>query len=269
MRTTDRLDLVIRYIDAHISQPMTAEGLASIAGYSIHHFAHSFRSHTGLPVASYIRRRRLALAERGLRAGMTSTEAAAKFGFETPSGFSKAFRKCYGMSPQQYKAAYSGPLKPQIEELPEFTAVVYRLAPPVGQFDILDSAAYWTGKEVSGTTPADYTRIAGSGAPEIGVWLPPDPVTGEFYYAFGPITEKTDFVPEDMSMIRIPAARYAVFDVPPSTFARDLNQNISCVWHSIFDRWFDESGCRFDEDKLAFERYHGTSTRIYIPITQE
>jgi AraC-like DNA-binding protein len=50
----------IDYIEEHLKEELTAEGLASIAGFSVYHYSRVFHAYVGKPVMEYIRCRRLA-----------------------------------------------------------------------------------------------------------------------------------------------------------------------------------------------------------------
>ena len=104
MRHTETMEDVLLYIDEHISRGLTAEELARVSGYSFYHFCHLFAIDMGLSVGAYLRRRRLELAAGEILQGGSITEISTKSGFETPSGFSKAFRRYYGMAPTEYKS---------------------------------------------------------------------------------------------------------------------------------------------------------------------
>lgn len=84
---------ILSYIDAHLDDNLTVEDLAKYSDYSFYHFCHAFSSYTGVPVAAYLCRRRMAAAARDLLSGKSSVSVAAARGFETLSGFAKAFRK--------------------------------------------------------------------------------------------------------------------------------------------------------------------------------
>lgn len=260
------------YIDAHIEQQLTAEALADVAGYSFHHFCHSFRNYTGVPVASYLRRRRLELAAADLLAGVSSLDAAISRGFATPSGFAKAFRKHYGVSPTEYRTIMKkGGIRmtPEIKKMAAFSAVGYRLAPPEGELDVLDASAYWLGKDFSAVSREEYAKLTYPGYAEIGAWMNPDRVSGEFYYFFGPIVKSKDYIPEGLTAIDVPEAEYAVFTVPAAESIQELNLNIRNTWKDIFNSWFDTSAYKFDEAGIGFEYYHGETTCIYIPVVKK
>ena len=58
----DNISAAVKYIEAHPMEPVSIEKLAGLTGYSVDYFAHYFRKSTGLSVAAFVRRQRLALA---------------------------------------------------------------------------------------------------------------------------------------------------------------------------------------------------------------
>jgi len=201
MITFPKMDWVLSYIDRHINESLSAEQLADLTGYSMHHFCYLFHSCMGIPVMTYIRRRRLELAAKDLLKGKSSTWVAQEWGFDTSSGFAKAFRKQFGMPPKAFRNRYlcrNPESLCRIEKKESFYVIGYSLAPPEGNFEVFDAAAYWYGKDFSVVSKEDYAYLARENLGCIGVWLDPDPITGDFYYLFGPIVSDTDFIPKGM-----------------------------------------------------------------------
>ena len=271
MRSIESIERIIEYIDEHISEDITAVELANTAGYSFYHFCHLFKSCTGIPPGLYLRKRRLESAASHLSDGGSVTEAAFKYGFETHAGFTKAFRKHYGIPPVEYKTKKGGlfQMNPEIKKMASFTAIGYSLAPPDGDFDILDSSAYWIGKDFSLVSKEDYARLNSIDHGEVGAWMHPDEVSGAFYYFFGPIVKDTDFIPDGMVVLDVPEAEYAVFTVPEAGSPEELNANIRKTTKSIFTEWLDSSGYALTLDKILFEYYMGKDTFIYVPVNAD
>ena len=90
------------YIKNHLQDTLTAESLASRYGYSLYHFCHIFKICCDMSPGKYIRLLRLEKAKKDILSGMSITQAGFDNGFETSSGFSKAFRKEYGISAREY-----------------------------------------------------------------------------------------------------------------------------------------------------------------------
>lgn len=268
---TDTISRTIEYIQAHLMDEITIEQLAKISGYSADHFAHFFKNRTGLSVAAYIRRQRLSLAARDLLGGAGCSETALKYGFETASGFSKAFKKYYHISPSAYKSRWGNYLYPSFQELPELTCIVYLLEPPSKDFPLCEAGAYWHGKDFSFSriSPEDWAKLLDPEIGEIGAWMPAAPEKGGKVYAFGPVVKRTDYVPEHMHIVSLPQARYAVFQVPRTCLNSEMHRQIVFLWNELYKLWFASGKFRYDEGKIAFELYRGYDAFIYVPITDD
>lgn len=102
------IDRSLRYIEEHLKAEITLNDLAGEAGYSPWHFGRMFAGAMGQSVAQYMLRRRLEHALAEIAAGRHAVDAAADYGFETYSGFYRAFVKLYGCSPKRYLRIHGG-----------------------------------------------------------------------------------------------------------------------------------------------------------------
>jgi len=104
-RHTTRLVPVLRYIQSHLSTPMSREDLASRAGLSPTHFHVLFKEATGMAPMDYVRRLRLEEAQRLLvETDLSIAEVGERVGFCDPFHFSRRFRKFAHISPIQYRS---------------------------------------------------------------------------------------------------------------------------------------------------------------------
>lgn len=114
----DAMESVLTYIENHLERDeelwgeglglslLTTQQLARIAGYSEYHFIRLFKAHTNMTVTEYVIRRRLLRASEEIANGTRIIDAALKYGWETHSGFTKAFRRAFGFSPSLLRAMY-------------------------------------------------------------------------------------------------------------------------------------------------------------------
>jgi AraC family transcriptional regulator len=103
-----RVNLVINYIREHVTDDLSLETLAQVAGFSPFHFHRIFKSLTGQTVNQFTTRLRLERAALLLRASpqMSITEAALACGFGAVASFSRAFKKQYGIAASQWNRRY-------------------------------------------------------------------------------------------------------------------------------------------------------------------
>lgn len=92
------------YIEGHLDEPITLHALAKSAGYSPWHCARIFKELTGKAPFEYIRMYRLSKAAMELRDNdIKVVDVAMDFLFDSHEGFTRAFRRQFGMSPNEYK----------------------------------------------------------------------------------------------------------------------------------------------------------------------
>ena len=91
------------FIDSNINRPITLHMLANAAGYSPWHAAKLFKAVTGKSPFEYIRTLRLSRAAVRLRdEDVKIVDVAFDFVFDSHEGFTRAFSKQFGLTPQKY-----------------------------------------------------------------------------------------------------------------------------------------------------------------------
>ncbi len=93
---------VISYINDHLTEPITLDGLAEQFFVSKYHLLHAFKDYTNLSVHQYIINKRIILAQNLLREGSAPGAAARACGFNDYAGFYRAFVKHTGVTPQAF-----------------------------------------------------------------------------------------------------------------------------------------------------------------------
>ena len=99
MDYTESVERTKQYIKEHITEELTAERIARQAGYSVFHFCRVFKKETGKSLMSYVREVRLELAKKDIEKGEAAFDIAIKYGFDTQSGFSRAYNRKFGKRP--------------------------------------------------------------------------------------------------------------------------------------------------------------------------
>lgn len=93
------MDQILKYIEEHISEPLTSKRLAETAGYSEYHFIRIFKDHTGMTPMDYVRKRRLIKGSEDIADGERIIDVALKYDWQSHSAFSKSFKREFGFSP--------------------------------------------------------------------------------------------------------------------------------------------------------------------------
>lgn len=291
----DYYDL-IRQCTSHIRRDpckrITAGDLAASCGYSLYHLSSVFRICLGCSVGRFIQEEKLRLAAEQLRDGRKITEVALDAGFDTSSGFTKAFHRQFGCSPRAYRSLTSLPSSPSI--IPSDKAIlpypslqpeyvkrndlkVYGYIIPVEEsHKQFKKAAFWSHIDFKKLPP--YPGDASDYA-EVGIWLNPDTGSGQMDYFFGYVTNDPSPA-EGFQHIDLAGGDYALFRLPYPTDKNQtdndkagsstmdaLARHVETLWLYIFEEWLsDERKVRFDDSRLCFEKYGTEYAEIYIPI---
>ena len=102
-----RLGRVIRYVDAHLSDELRLESLASAAAMTPSSFRRYFHQHVGMSFRQWLVSHRVAHARRLLRrCDMTVAAVGRTAGFSCSRTFRRVFRARSGCSPSQYRTRY-------------------------------------------------------------------------------------------------------------------------------------------------------------------
>jgi AraC-like DNA-binding protein len=102
----DRTARLVRdYLNAHYAAPVTGDELAAAAGRSRYAAYRAFRAAWGLAPSEYQRLLRLRAARQCLAAGVPPAEAATVAGFADQAHLTRWFRRCYGITPAEFRRA--------------------------------------------------------------------------------------------------------------------------------------------------------------------
>ncbi|WP_164215741.1 AraC family transcriptional regulator [Virgibacillus sp. YIM 98842] len=93
------LNLVIDYIEEHLTDDITLEAISEFAGVSDYHFRKIFFYLAGMTLNEYIKSRKLSEANKDLLKGEKVTDVAFKYGYHSLDGFTRAFKKWSGFLP--------------------------------------------------------------------------------------------------------------------------------------------------------------------------
>ena len=94
---------VLRYIDAHYTEPLTLDTLCAQFFVSKFHLLRQFKQYTNATVHDYILTKRISFARQCIREGMTASDACMQAGFNEYSSFYKSFTQKTGMTPAVFK----------------------------------------------------------------------------------------------------------------------------------------------------------------------
>jgi len=285
------IEKCIKFIEENIKENITIKDVANQLGYSVYHFCRVFSLCKGMSVMEYIRERRLSLAAIELFKGRKIIDISLEYGFETHSGFTKAFRKSFGYSPTQYKVRMAGYddvkttfeiggyiMNPVIVNKAAFKVAGYGIKTNItGGTYTKDIASFWSNYNGENLESKMYKILNPANHGEVGLCVPLSE-DGNTIYLLGVIVDDFSKVEENMITVEVPEAEYAVFTTPPIDTTNEKEQKefakiIAGTWKYIFEDWFKDSGYVYDESKLDFEFYDerchhrkDTVMDIYVPI---
>jgi AraC family transcriptional regulator len=97
------LNEVIEFIEAHLTENPTLGMIADYAGVSDYHFRKIFFYLSKVTLSEYIKNRKLSEASKDLLEGLSVTEVAFKYGYQSLDGFTRAFKQWCGVLPSEIK----------------------------------------------------------------------------------------------------------------------------------------------------------------------
>jgi AraC family transcriptional regulator len=243
----------------------------------------------------YVRLRRLAFAAWELSSGRKLIDIALDYGFETHSGFSKAFKRRYGVSPEKYRAYVKceKPPMPDILRMNEYSIGGVIMEPKIVTLGVIKLAGYriktkaengenikaipefWQAYLTDGRAMKLHGGDFVKKHAEYGACFPVNPENNEFSYVIGIEVKDGAVIPKEFYACEIPEATYAVFSTPP-VLAEEFSKTIQGTWQFIYNEWFPASGYEYAPNCVDFEYYDeknmsdaGNVCDIYIPVAKK
>ncbi len=258
-RWNEAVDLVERRLTAEVD---VAE-LARVALTSEYHFRRMFSALAGMPVSEYVRRRRITVATAEVLDGERVLDVALRYGYGSGEAFTRAFRGVHGLTPEQarrpgavlrsqprisFQLTVRGKstMRHRIVELDAFRLVgrctriplVYRGENPAlvafheSLPEELDDRLWRLG---------DVPELPGLLAVSTGVEDGrADGSDFDYHHAVATRVPAPD-VPDDLDVLEVAAATWAVFEAHA---AGDLREALQNLWADAFGEWFPSNPYR-------------------------
>ncbi|KJS74336.1 MAG: transcriptional regulator [Desulfotomaculum sp. BICA1-6] len=278
------------YINENITEAITLRMLASTAGYSPWHAARIFKELTGRTPFDYIRALRLSQAAIKLRdKELKIIDVAFDFVFDSHEGFTRAFSKQFGVTPQHYRKCQKPPLHKLF--MPDSVRDYYlRLQKGEGQMgknnnvntvfvQVIERPArklllkhgqkakhYFEYCEEVGCEVWDVlSNVKEAMYEPIGMWMPENllkPGTSEYAQGVEVSTNYMGEIPEGFDLIDLPPCKMMVFQGQP--FADEkFGEAIEELWEVMKNynpevygfEWADEDGPRFQLVPMGYRGY--------------
>jgi AraC family transcriptional regulator len=268
----DPVSKALWYIETRFGQDLALDDIAAHAGLSRFALTRAFAATTGRPIMQYVRGRRLTEAARVLATGAPDILAVAlDHGYGSHEAFTRAFREQFATTPEAVRDAGSVATLALVEAVRSTDFAWTPLEPP--RIEHADRLL------IAGLAERDYRRIpllwqrfgpaigtlpSQTGHDTFGVCANADD-TGTFTYIAGVEVARFDAIPAEFTTIRIPEARYAVFE------HRGHVSTIRATFNAIWRSWQPYNDALdapfFERYGNAFDPHSGNGTvEIWVPI---
>ena len=247
------------YVENNFAGEITLDEIAGVAGVSRYHVSRVFGEAIGRPITRYVRGRRLTEAAKALASGATDIlTVALEAGYGSHEAFTRAFREQFGLTPESVRAQRHLDNLELVEAVTMNHSILAELVEPRFEsrnaFLVAGLSARYDYETCGGGIPAQWQRFG----PYIG--NVPGQIGTDAYgvrynsddsgldYACGVEVGEFSQLPPELSRVRVPANRYAVFT------HRGHISAIRSTWATIWNKWLPKSGHQL-ADAPDFERY--------------
>ncbi len=95
----EHMNSALSYMEDNLDGDISFEKASRLACLSLYQFQRIFSYFAGVPLAEYLRRRRLTKAAFDLQSGGKVLDTALRYGYESPTSFNRAFQAIHGITP--------------------------------------------------------------------------------------------------------------------------------------------------------------------------
>lgn len=283
-----QLNNALRYIEDNLDKEIDFEQAAKLAACSSYHFQRMFSYMAGIPLAEYVRRRRMTRAAFDLQNSSSKIiDISLRYGYNSPTAFNRAFQSIHGIAPSaarqegvplkayhpiSFKITIRGEaeMNYRIEKHDEFRIVGAKMEcdwTPENQEGFIEVPKFWVQEAQKGTIPKIAAQIDGTPQGILGVSVGSWQTQNRFSYYIAAASSKP--VPEGMEEYTVPACTWAIF-----TCTGAMPHSIQKMQERIMTEWFPNSGYNY-ADAPDIEVYSdGDNTKddytcwIWVPITK-
>ena len=266
------------YIESHLSGDVSLEAVADVAGVSRFHLSRAFSVTLGLPLAAYIRARRLSDAARKLADGAPDIlTVALDAGYGSHEAFTRAFRQQFGLTPEELRtqARLDGLTLMEPIRMKEQQTISLTTPRIVRSDALLIVGLTQRYHQTNAGMPSQWDRFVpyiGHISNEVGrvaygVICNTDEA-GSIDYVAGVQVHEFPAEPAELTRLRIPPQTYAVF-----VHTGHISE-VGATWQAGWNHGLSDAGHEAS-DGPAFERYGETfdgrtgrgDVELWVPIT--
>lgn len=258
------LNEITLYIENHLDEKIKYEDLSKIMGVNTYTMKRIFSILVDVPIAEYIRKRRLSLAAYDLLKGDSLIiDIALKYGYENATSFSRAFEAFHGIKPSLIKKT------PKIKDFPRkvfqekektnFT-IEYSIV-NLPKLTLYGLGTYVDNETIANIAPSFFKEIKDKYATEdeqikygMVTYEDSERMKCNRYYCL--FTTK---IP-NFEKIEIPSSKYLKF-----TINSQKAEEIQAMSHKFYEEFLPS--CKYNlKDTPELEYYHDSITDFFVPI---
>lgn len=248
------MNRAIDYIEEHLPENVDYSKLAELAQCSSYHFQRFFTYICGISLTEYIRRRRLSKAAFEIQQCDTKIiDIALKYGYESPTSFTRAFQALHGVTPTEARKGRALKAYPKITfhfSIKGNEALTYKIIekPPFRMIAMKEHVSKWNDENLNRMPKLwkdrhQERKIFASLSKETqqSVYgLTMNYSEQGFDYCLGAVSDQP--IPQGFIEIKLPAAQWAIFQCtgPLPTAQYEM-------WRRIFREWIPFSGYELAE----------------------
>lgn len=239
-----QLNIAIRYIEDHLTGTIEYDELAKMLCCSTYQFQRMFAFMNNVPLSEYIRRRKLSLAVADIQKGERVIDVALKYGYSSPTAFSRAFQCLHGITPSEarkkgtllktyppisFKLTITGTeeLTYRIEERSAFeVAGVSMLLDKSLEKNFCTVPQFWDNAVQDGTLAKLNSLDKGEVCDLLGISVCGDYETWKYYIAVA-TSETAKF---EFEKLIIPASKWAIFSGKGTNVSLDYYEDFIFNW---------------------------------------
>lgn len=248
-----QLNIAIRYIEDHLTGTIEYDELAKMLCCSTYQFQRMFAFMNNVPLSEYIRRRKLSLAVADIQKGERVIDIALKYGYSSPTAFSRAFQCLHGITPSEarkkgtllktyppisFKLTITGTeeLTYRIEERSAFeVAGVSMLLDKSLEKNFCTVPQFWDNAVQDGTLAKLNSLDKGEVCDLLGISVCGDYETWKYYIAVA-TSETAKF---EFGKLIIPASKWAIFS------GKGTNVSLQDLERRVITEWLPFSGFEY------------------------
>ncbi len=264
----NQLNDALRYLEEHLDGEIDLEQAAKLACTSSFHFQRMFSYMANVPLAEYIRRRRMTKAAFDLQNTDDKVlDVALRYGYDSPTAFNRAFHSVHGIPPSaarqegarlkayhpisfQISIRGEAEMNYRIETKDSFRIVGAKLAcpwTPEKEEGFSEVPKFWMEEGRKGTIPKLCMLMDREPMGVLGVSVGDWQTAGSFDYYIA--ASSSHLPPEGMESYEVPACTWAIFECKGP-----MPASIQKMQKRIMTEWLPGSGYRY-ADAPDIEQY--------------